>query len=847
MTNAEKTLRTCIIRAWVEGEPCTQAALANASAAAGEALTPRQVGIYFTKWSQAGLCDTQTTLNGRPGAAFIFNWHRTDLDATTLRDAVQPILMGADGQPAMTDHARKVRTGLRCALGVKEIGTDGALLAACATIGVRELHALPQRVHARVLDQSGSRNAENCRSAVRRMLREAAEGGIVPVILEKNWTEDDWSEARDRYFGSTCGKTTQTMRQFRTYWHRYTTGAKHLYPEVEGPAAITPAMVDEICAWHWEDGRTYLKNQIRTMLKWVARTHNEGPYVSYLEDAGATWTHNGWRNPGRLQTADGSACTGDWAALVSMVTAAGFSAEWRDFLEWYGEFITLGFDSIETQAQRFPTRPPRWHLKASALVKRIINVRTIMHQAPLALNMPAEQITPTVLLGESHRPFLAHLKKWWAGRAHDEADCVSSVNSDGLEKLVLAYGLMAYALHLKLRHGRNAAPRVAEDHRLLIQQGVEMEGAEKNLFEAYRAAGSHAKTIKADRRRESSALGDNTVRDLPRLIRNTPAEFWIAILDEMLRQVQAQVEFSSDGRLRTIKAADRHQFFKLVANAYYHGCLVSTGMRISETAHIRLDIQYSVQLRNAPLREAHLRAIDRKETVNTLPHETAIRDRYVPRWLEALYLDHARPFFMVEWPGEKGRKVQRHEWLFVDAKGRPYGCLGEAADGSGRNPITLNTRLGHLRRRWQSSCARTAVKLGRKLPALPREHANHAVRIAMGYQIRQELGLTAAANYLGDKEGSVENVYAGVSGRLVDASVLAGDYVDWQPPSRQPARTGGRSAKGRPAVDVEASPRLTALRLQLDDLTSQFAAGELDLKQYDERSRRIEAAIETLT
>ncbi|MHB1168749.1 MAG: hypothetical protein ACYC28_05645 [Longimicrobiales bacterium] len=843
MTSAEKTLRTCIINAWVEGEPCTQAALALASTAAGEALSQRQVGIYFTKWSQAGLCDTQTTANGRPGAAYVFNWSLLNLDVATLRDAVASVLVGPDGQPAMTEHARKVRTGLRCALGVKEIGADDALLAACSEVSAHELHALPHRVHARVLEKSGKRNAENCRSAVRRMLREAAERGSIPVILEKNWIEDDWSEARDHFFGAACGALTQKMRAFRTYWHHYSTGAKHLFPDLEGPHAVTPDMVNRICAWHWEQGRTYLRSQIQSMLKWIARAHASGPFATYVHAPETSWTHNGWRNPGRLLAANGRAGTGDWAAMVDMVAQAGYSDEWRTFLEWYGEFLTLEFDAIETQPDRFPTRPPRWHLSAGTLVKRIINIRAILHLAPIALRMPAEQITPSFLLGEAHRPFLSHVKTWWAGRARDEMDCVSSPNSDGLEKLVLAYGLMAYALHLRLRHERGSAPRVAEDHRLLIQQGTDMEIAEKKLFEAYRAANSHAKTIKAQRRRESNALGDNTVRDLPRLIRNTPAEFWIAILDEMLRQVQAQVDFSPDGAVRGIRAENPHKFFKLVADAYYHGWLVSTGMRISETAHIRLDIQYSTEWREAALREAHLRSIDRKETANTLPHETAIRDRYVPRWLESLFLEQARPFFMVVWPGEKGRAVQKHEWLFVDAKGRPYGCTEEAADGEGRDAMAFNSRLQRLRRRWQARAARTAASIGRKLPALPREHANHAVRIAMGYQIRQELGLTAAANYLGDKEGSVENVYAGVSGRLVDVSVLADDYTDWQPPSRQPARAGSRPAKGKPAIAVEDSPRLAALRKQLDDLTTQFADGEIDFEQYDGPSSRLEAAI----
>jgi hypothetical protein len=829
MTNAEITLRSCIIRAWTDGSPCTQAALAKACTAAGEPVTQPQVGIYFTKWSKAGICETQTTVRGRPGAAYIFNWTGAPVDSVNLSDVARQLLVDPDGNLNLAEHARKVRTGLRYALGVSETGTDQALLTECANVSARELHALPGRVFEAALEHGSKRNAGNCTSAVRRMLREAAEAGAIAVVLEKNWEEDEWTEARDRYFGAACGRLTQRLRGFRCHWNHYAEGAKSLERVPSGPEAVTPAMVEEICSWHWEQGRTYLRNQLKNMLKWVARTHKEGPYAAYVGDDSATWTHNGWRNPGRLLLAKGRAGTGDWSSLLQMVDEAGFPEEWVDFLEWYGEFLTLDFDEIERQADRFPTQPPRWGLKRTTLVKRIINIRTLLYHAPVVLGKPASEISLQDFLGDSHRRVLAHLRTWWAGRARDAADPVSSPNSDGLEKLVLAYGLIAYAQHLRLRHDRNAAPEVPEDHRLSIQQGATMTDPEKKLFEAYRAASSHAKKIQKDRRRESAAFGDNTVRDLPRLIGNTDAAFWIALLDEMIRQVRAQVELSAEGQVLKVSAENQHTFFKLVGDAYYHGWLISTGMRICETGHVRLDVQYSPELRSGTIRQAHLRAVDRKDTPNTLPHQTAVRDRYVPGWLEELYLAHARPFFMQTWPALKGHECQSHEWLFVDAKGRPYGCAGEAADGGDRDSMAFNSRLTRLRLRWQARCARVAAGLGRRLPALPRESANHAVRIAMGYQIRQELGLTAAANYLGDKEGSVENVYAGVSGLLVDSSVLAGEYVDW------PLRGNEKPASS--ALRVE------ALKKRLDDVTARFSAGEIDYAAYLAASSRLERAL----
>lgn len=295
----------------------------------------------------------------------------------------------------------------------------------------------------------------------------------------------------------------------------------------------------------------------------------------------------------------------------------------------------------------------------------------------------------------------------------------------------------------------------------------------------------------------------------------------------------------------------RYDFFCLVADCYYHGWLVSTGMRISETAHVRLDLQYREELRAK--RECHLRAVDRKDTRNTLSHECMVRERYVPHWLEQLYLEQARPFFMREWPlttgpRKKRGEVQQHPWLFVDRRGRPFGCPGEDGDGEGRDGIRLRSTTATLRKHWKAHCARVAVKLGLAVPTFPREFSNHVVRIAMAFQIRQEFGLTEAANYLGDQESSIIGHYEGVSGKLVDHSILAGQYLPFEPPSMAKERQKRAAPEGTDAAMIAPVAATTVageerLRTALDRLVERFAAGEIDQSQFLDCSRRLEGAL----
>lgn len=848
MNKPEKHLRLAVIDTFVKGQRPTQAHLAEAVRRAGVECTQRQAGSYIGKWSDAGICETQLASNGHPGAAYIFNFTGRPVDAISLREIVQPILT-SDAATDESSYPMKLRSALRAALGVVEYKGDARLLAACQTVGPREFYALPDRAYEAALRTGGKRAAANYRSAVRAMLRDAALANLVPIVFPKLWEDDAWSEARDRYFGSGIGVLAPAMRQYRTYWNHYAATAKALKVRPQGPADVTPALVEEICATLKRNAKLYLPNQIKTMLRWVARTHHEGPYAAAVVEQGVTWTRNGWRNADRLLgPANEAAADGDWDTFLRIVAHNEYGAPWLEHLAWYGEFITRPEFEVEQLEERFPTRPARWHLDPTTRVSRVLHLRMILFHAPRILGRSADELSLFDVFGAGGRRMLAGLRERWEQRY--KRGEVSSANSHSVEDLVLAVGLVARSLALRVEHAI-ARGNEEEVGRL---GGTSLAQQQAAYESTYRSAREQAKTIEMARKREASGHGDNSVRSVRRIIEHTPAGYWIAILDESLRQVQSHLRHDARGvqLQHDLKAGlSRYDFYCLVADTYYHGWLVSTGMRISETAHVRMDLQYRDELRAKG--EAHLRAVDRKETTNTLPHECMVRERFVPRWLEQLYLEQVRPFFMREWPLTTGPrkklgKEQQHPWLFIDRKGRPFGCPEEHADGERRDKLRMKETTSVLRKQWQAHCSRIAVRLKLPISVAPREYSNHVVRIAMGYQIRQEFGLTEAANYLGDREGSIIGHYEGVSGKLVDHSILGGQYVPFEPPTM--AKTRHSRAVSEAAQETAAQSRVTVtgaaqdrLRAMLDRLVEQFAVGEIDQTQYMERSRRLEGAL----
>jgi hypothetical protein len=199
--------------------------------------------------------------------------------------------------------------------------------------------------------------------------------------------------------------------------------------------------------------------------------------------------------------------------------------------------------------------------------------------------------------------------------------------------------------------------------------------------------------------------------------------------------------------------------------AFFLGLMISCGMRISETTHIRIGIDARGRDRqygpgNRRCRLIQLRPADRK---NARRHGAYLRERYCPVWLEREYLERSRPFFLKRGGGPD------HDWLLVDMQGMPYGCIEEDDDGEGRNDIEHARRIAILREYWIDQLMGVAASLDLEIPMEQGEFAPHVIRNVFAYLLFQR-SPKDAANYLGDRLESVEETYASCDGVHVDVS-----------------------------------------------------------------------------
>ena len=567
LNKVEKALRLAVIDAFVRGGRPTQVNLADAVRRGGVGCSQRQAAIYFTKWGVDGICETQKASNGHAGAAYIFNWSGRPIDAVTLRDIAEPVL-SAKNRSEDDAYAMKLRSALRLALAGHRVQQRRGPSCGVRQVDAGTFYALPERAYDAALLTAGKRTAANYRSALRALLRDAGLDDRMAIVFPKLWEDDVWAEARDRYFGSAVGVLTPFMRQRRTYWNHYATVAKALSPRPQGPEDVTIAMVEKICTEFIRGARLYLPNQVKSMLRWVARIHNAGPYAAAVTKRAS---------PGRETV--GETPTACWAQTTKPPRTGTGRRFWPSsrttVLDPRGSTISRGmesssrFRSLKSNSKKtaIPPRPARWHLDPTTRVKRVLNVRTILFHAPRILGSPAADISVYHVFGAGGRKMLAGLRARWAARY--KLGEISSANSDSVESLVLAVGLVAKSLALRVEHA--VAGGKQADLPFLGAASLEQQRA---AYEAtYKSAREQAKTIESARRREASGHGDNSVRDVKRIIENTPAEYWVQVLDES----------STAG---TVAPQTRREWCSVRARS--KGGLVSARILLLSGGHVRL-------------------------------------------------------------------------------------------------------------------------------------------------------------------------------------------------------------------------------------------------------------------
>lgn len=758
-------------------------------------------GIYASQRSHFG---SKAAGPGHLGSPQCFNWSTVPPHEATLRHAVEPFLTDPD-VPPHRKHA--VRSALRFALELPTKCPDSTLLLACQAVPADALYALPGRVH----DAARSRpeplslqTAQNHRSAIRGVMRYAAERRLIPIIFPQIWVDDAWERDKNAWFPLTPdGPTPQKIATWRSAWTVFAQTFSAIHPELPNElSSVTREIAEEVITrMQVEEGRYAHGYNARAALRYLAKTHGVGPYAeSSPVDAFYIETPSGPRPALYLRSANGEAGDGNWERFFELLSEHRLPPELTEFLRWYREYVTLPGMEIITRRDKFPPRRNRTRLDEITLNERLPALRAFLGAAlyefkavpdapPLGLSLDPQTLTPEVVFGTRFASILGAMVAWWSARAALlPSDAIGRSSSGALRQMVIGLGMISLALYERLRHQRRM--EVATDTTAAGIERVDWRAEEKAqktaeeaaAWEAYRDASRMADALAGQsngRGKGKRVKRTNDFKDIRRIVENTPPTYWIKLLRAMLERMREAKQKRLDYG---------NEYHTNVLNAFLLGLLISTGCRIEELCHVRLDVQ-ARDLRAK--RIIRLRAIDRK---NVKPHEVLVQSEFVPDDLLEEYLDRTRPWFLAGKPAENTRvavrrpgrgkrqprkcaRVMDHPWLLISTSGRGFGCPEEHLDGTGRRKMDFKRRCAQAGQRFKTQMSTAARDAGMFLPGRRYEFGPHSVRGACGYGVflmHGNQGLQKAAHYLGDDEDTVRDAYSSINGIHVDSSCLVG-------------------------------------------------------------------------
>ena len=747
--NNDDRIKSAIIQTWAAATAYTTYTIAAATEGIG-ATTPlpaENVSRHLHRWAKEGVAELQANRLRQGNTAWRFRWGP---DGATLASVLE--LAFRDLSLAQN---RRLRTALRRYLEV-ERKDDDSLLDAARTVPADALYGLPDRV-----EEAGraaglaTTTVQPWASTVRAALILAAEKGAIPVVFPRYHEDDAWEAACHRWLWTGDHETTS-----RTTRQTYASNLLRLRGILEdmglvcSPSDLTRELLEQTVYPHILQtlGNPSYRRELAKVLRYVGRVHGEGPYAGSEEVPG--------QGPeGFLRLADGSADGGDVPVLQEILREAGFHQDLLDFVAWYHDYSTLPESKIWDREDEFPARPPKRHLIPHTWRMRTNAIRAHCYQV---LKLSQEEAFPLDLkhtLGVHGVRAARMVELWWRGRAARGE--VESPYSQGLQQILLSTGLWARAAHDRARHVAGLRVVTESDRPLSIddlrRDSADLDDTALLYLDTYQHSRNRSDIFR-DRRRKSGVGHVHTdAKDIRRIYKATPPRYWVAIGDHLQARIQGW-----EG-----KKGDR--FHRLVLNAYIHGLILSTGCRGNELAWLRLHDGSPYLLDDRGDRRVAWEAWMRK---NQKAHSARVHERYVPGWLEALYLDEARPFF-VQRGIEGGHIKGDHDFLIVQPKSGDSlsnGWYPEPTKGQGIDDAAhgANDRvrkpLKGLRDRWKSAAAGAAAALEQAWPPVRGENALHAVRNSMAYGIAIRLGKRKAADYLGDSEESVGDTYEATDG-----------------------------------------------------------------------------------
>jgi hypothetical protein len=678
------------------------------------------------------------------------------------RPTLATLLRAYQLSDASDDSKRAATVATRILLGLERYSSTDAVLVEAERISCAAFHGLPDRFVAAIpLDSPLSKKTiQNSVSALRAALQFGVRHDLFPLFFPKHREVDAWTELLDRTFplgrsGKVAVDMSMTRGGLRALFH-----VARADLAIENPSALTPELVREchrrLGAAHRARERHHVSSMQHLLFEsegdWAdpvihmiastlrsLRAVTALPYLTAPDGATVTVT-----------TLDG---------CCELLELHGFDGRWKSFFAWYHDYSLLEFRQLRARQAEFPSRPEARKLKLSGFTARLAAVRAYLGLAKQAFPDAFTDLGPSDIFGTHFHLLTTMMIDVWELSASTDVG-VSHRSSGGLRGNIVAGGLIAQALLERSLHEksleRRAVPSRDKDNVLIVsleRVAADRTILERALHESYIESRRVCDSLTAECRNDANGSATNTVKNLQRLIEETPFEHFCAAQEELLRRVQ-QARESAHAASRDTR--------KLIVATFIHGLLVSGGCRRSEIAHLREGTQTNFQ---AGRRVVKLRAVDRK---NATKHNYSARTKWLPDWFLDLYFGMVRPAIA----SSRAMPEGPNPFVILNPNtGRPYGCEEEKSDGSGRDTRAFDIRKACMAHLWTQHVADAFVSLKLLVPIGPHRFTMHVVRNVGGHWVFQQHGLTAAANFLGDSPKSVLNTYAALDGVAVDTTI----------------------------------------------------------------------------
>lgn len=688
-----------------------------------------------------------------------------------------------------------LRDGRRRLLEMRGEQSQRQIIRAAESVPASGLQILPQQCAALAAADRASgasdaitpRSEANYLATLRGLLRYIAEHRLAPLIFSVVTGEGPWEEVKALHLSprNEKGVFTSDARYLRSAWDSFRRAILEVAPggRIE-PNDLTAAHIEAVYNHLRAQGKLNASDRIRHLWHVLTKA-GFGPLVGATE-APAPLPSS------RVRLATGAA-PDNWEELAQALHDGAFSPELVDQVRWFGTYVTLDERELRRRRKEFPARPTGRTQQEGTVRSHVSGLRTWIGFALDAEGLTPADATPARLFGAGAEDRADAIATWWAER-HTRGE-VAAAWTTGLKGVLIPASMFALGCYERLKHARGAEVALHANQDgiktridLPAEEAADKTPEEAAFYAAYRGIQHlHGMVVNtavesAEGNAGSRGGGPNAEIDVLDLMRTVPPQWWERVLGTLLAEVRAGM-----GRLD-----ESHDFHCVVMDTVWTATLITTGCRGKELAHVRADIQAP---HFAADRRIVLRKVDRK---NKRLHTVFAKSPILPDDVLQYYLTVTRPYFMRKLDGG----AEAHPFLFMNAQGKPLGCPEETSDGKGRVTKKFNSRMNSYRSRWAGTIARHAALAGAPVP--PRAYGVlgfHTVRRVHGFMVYLEVGLEAAANYLGDHPNSVMDRYAGVSGEFIDVAALRDVALCKQLPASTTALPAPEAA-GRDELDV---------------------------------------------